>query len=48
MERYKFIVDNETGVNYIITIGAGFSGIIPLLNSYGSIYMDKNLNEKDN
>ncbi len=46
--KIQIIIDNETGVNYIMTIGAGFSGITPLLNSDGSIYVDKNLNEKDN
>ncbi len=46
--KIQIIIDNETGVNYIQTIGIGYSGITPLLNSDGSIYVNKNLNEKDN
>lgn len=46
--KIQIIIDNETGVNYIMTIGAGFSGITPLLNSDGFICVDKNLNEKYN
>ena len=46
--KIQIIIDNETGVNYIMTIGAGYSGITLLLNSDGSINVDKNLNEKDN
>lgn len=46
--KIQIIVDNETGVNYIMTIGFGFSGITPLINSDGSICVDNNSNEKDN
>ncbi len=40
--KIQIIIDNETGVNYIQTIGISCSGITPLLNSDESICVDKN------
>lgn len=37
----KIIVDNETGVNYIQSIGAAFAGITPLLDSEGKVVVTK-------
>lgn len=35
------IVDVKTGVNYLLTIGTGFNGITPLLDSNGKVVIDK-------
>lgn len=45
-ENYSFgvvriIIDTETGVNYIMTIGVGGSSITPLLDSDGNVIVDK-------
>ena len=33
----QILVDTETGVNYINTVGEGYSGITPLLDASGKI-----------
>ena len=33
----QIIVDTETGVNYINTVGEGYSGITPLLGKDGAV-----------
>lgn len=35
------IVDVKTEVNYLLTIGTGFNGITPLLDSNGKVVIDK-------
>lgn len=35
------IVDTNTGVNYLLTIGTGFNGITPLLDSEGKVVIDR-------
>ena len=35
------IVDTQTGVNYLMTVGTGQNSIIPLLDSDGKIIIDK-------
>lgn len=35
------IVDTNTGVNYLLTIGTGFNGITPLLDSKGKVVIDR-------
>ena len=35
------IVDTLTGVNYLMTVGAGKNSIIPLLDSEGKVIVDK-------
>ena len=37
----KIIVDTETGVNYLVTSGAGVSGMTPLLDSNGKVVVTK-------
>jgi hypothetical protein len=37
MGALQILVDTETGVNYINTVGEGYSGLTPLLNPDGSI-----------
>ena len=37
MGALQILVDTDTGVNYINTVGEGYSGITPLLNPDGSI-----------
>ena len=34
------VVDNQTGVNYIMTCGTGMNGITPLLDSEGKVVVD--------
>lgn len=33
----QVIVDTQTGVNYINTVGSGYSGITPLLDENGKV-----------
>ncbi|MDO4864062.1 MAG: DUF6440 family protein [Ruminococcus sp.] len=33
----QILVDTETGVNYINTVGEGYAGITPLLDSNGNV-----------
>ncbi|MBQ9898594.1 MAG: hypothetical protein IJM44_03960 [Ruminococcus sp.] len=33
----QILVDTETGVNYINTVGEGYSGLTPLLSPDGSV-----------
>lgn len=45
-ENYSFgivriIVDTQTGVNYIMTVGVGGSSITPLLDGDGNVVVDK-------
>lgn len=35
------VVDNETGVNYLMTVGTGQNGVTPLLDSEGKVIIDK-------
>ena len=35
------IVDNQTGVNYLMTIGSAPNGITPLLDAEGNVTIDK-------
>lgn len=35
------VVDNETGVNYFMTVGTGQNGVTPLLDSEGKVIIDK-------
>ncbi|MDV4150997.1 DUF6440 family protein [Clostridium sp. AL.422] len=35
------IVDTETGVNYLMSVGAGHNTMIPLLDSEGKVIVDK-------
>ncbi|WP_075980175.1 DUF6440 family protein [Bacillus massilinigeriensis] len=35
------VVDTQTGVNYLMTIGAGQNGVTPLLDSDGNVLVDK-------
>ena len=35
------IVDTQTGVNYLMTVGTGQNSIIPLLDSDGKVIIDK-------
>lgn len=37
----QIVVDTTTGVNYILSIGAGVSGITPLLDENGNVVIDK-------
>lgn len=37
----SIIVDNKTGVNYLMTSGIGQSGITPLLDSEGKVVVDR-------
>ncbi len=36
----RIIVDTITGVNYLLTLGQGYSGITPLLDSQGNIVIE--------
>ena len=38
------VVDNETGVNYLMTVGTGQNGVTPLLDSEGKVIIDKSNN----
>lgn len=40
-EAIYVLVDNETGVNYLMTVGTGQSGVTPLLDSDGKVIIDK-------
>ena len=45
-ENYSFgivriIVDTNTGVNYIMTVGVGASSITPLLDCEGNVVVDQ-------
>lgn len=46
MGALSIIVDTQTGVNYILTIGATQNGITPLLDANGNVIVDdvSNLN----
>lgn len=35
------VVDTETGVNYLMTVGTGQNGITALLDSEGKVIVDK-------
>ncbi len=35
------IVDTQTGVNYLMTVGTGQNTITPLLNSEGKVLVDR-------
>lgn len=37
----QIVVDTVTGVNYLLSIGTGVSGITPLLDENGNIVIDK-------
>lgn len=37
----QIVVDSATGVNYILSIGTGVSGITPLLDENGNVVIDK-------
>ncbi len=37
----QIIVDTVTGVNYLMTVGSGPSGITPLLDQNGDVVIDK-------
>ncbi|MBO7395711.1 MAG: hypothetical protein J6U16_06290 [Ruminococcus sp.] len=37
MGALQILVDTETGVNYINTVGEGYSGITPLLDTDGRV-----------
>ncbi len=37
----NIVVDTVTGVNYIMTIGAGMNAVTPLLDSDGKVVIDK-------
>lgn len=36
----QIIVDTATGVNYVLTVGTGISGLTPLLDEYGNVVID--------
>ena len=35
------VVDTQTGVNYLTTVGTGMNGMTPLLDSDGKVVVDK-------
>ncbi len=37
----QIVVDTVTGVNYLMTVGSGPSGITPLLDENGNVLIDK-------
>ncbi len=37
----QIVVDTVTGVNYLLSIGTGVSGITPLLDKNGNVVIDK-------
>lgn len=37
----QIVVDTTTGVNYILSIGTGVSGITPLLDENSNVVIDK-------
>ena len=37
----QIVVDTVTGVNYLMTVGSGPSGITPLLDENGNVVIDK-------
>lgn len=37
----QIVVDTATGVNYILSMGTGVSGITPLLDENGNVVIDK-------
>lgn len=41
MGSVQIIVDTKTGVNYLHTMGAGQSGITPLLDENGNVVADR-------
>lgn len=41
MSAIQIIVDTVTGVNYLLTLGGGISGITPLLDANGNVVIDK-------
>ena len=41
----QIVVDTETGVNYLLTIGTGVSGLTPLLDRNGTVVIDPVLPE---
>lgn len=43
----QILVDTETGVNYINTVGEGYSGITPLLGSDGKIIVTPVTDEQE-
>ena len=41
----QIVVDTETGVNYLLTIDTGVSGLTPLLDRNGAVVIDPVLPE---
>ena len=41
MGAIQIVVDTETGVNYLLTVGMAVSGITPLLDKNGNVVIDK-------
>ena len=41
----QIVVDTETGVNYLLTIDTGVSGLTPLLDRNGAVVIDTVLPE---
>ena len=37
----QIVVDTVTGVNYLLSIGTGVSGITPLLDENGNVVVDE-------
>ena len=35
------VVDTQTGVNYLMTVGTGLNGMTPLLDSDGKVVVDR-------
>lgn len=35
------VVDTQTGVNYLTTVGTGMNGMTPLLDSDGKVVVDR-------
>lgn len=35
------VVDTNTGVNYLVTVGTGMNGMTPLLDSDGKVVVDR-------
>ena len=45
MGAIQIVVDTVTGVNYIVTLGTGPSGITPLLDGNGDVVIDEQLKD---
>ena len=43
----QILVDTQTGVNYINTVGEGYSGITPLLDRDGKVVVTEFVEEKE-